>query len=347
MTDEREPHSKIDVAPLQLSRRQLLRVGGGISAAALLAPALLASRDAIANPLFTLRPTAGANVGYTNLYVAQAAGINKKYGLDAPVRLFDVGFLGTEATLAGQADASGITEFPFISFLAKGAKLVAVAVDDRSDDLKLVVRSNIKHPDDLRKKRIGLIVGSTAQYAFDRYMAHFNLTGDVKVINVDAADQTVTLVKGDIDGFVWLDPVVANAFKALGSKIHILKPGIETVYKTHLYLLMSRPWAEKNRSHVENYLRALIEANNFIHSHPKETARIVAKKLNLSPEVVPKYIKDANFDWSVVWTKGSVKALYQAAQWMKANGKLKQIPNLRAAIDPSYLKAVAPANVKL
>lgn len=330
-----------------ISRRRLLSAGSAFPLAAALAPFSLATRRALGAELFTLRATAGANVGYANLFVAEGAGIAKKYGIDAPVRLFDVGFLGTEATLAGQADLSGITEFPLVTLLAKGGDLVAVAVDDRSDDLKLVVTAGIKQPDDLRGKRVGLIYGSTAQYAFDHYMAHFKLTGAVKVINIDAADQTVSLVKGDIDGFVWLDPVVANAFKVLGSKIHILKPGIETVYKTHLYAIMSRPWAEKNRVHVENYLRALSEANNFILSHPDQAAQIVAKKLNISADLVPQYIKNAGFDWKLVWTKGSVQALYDAAQWMKENGKIKHIPDLRAAVDTSYLKAVAPASVQI
>lgn len=327
-----------------LFRRHLLTATAALSASAV-APSVMVP-VAHADGLFTIRATAGANVGYSNLFVAQAAGINEKYGLTAPVRLFDVGFLGTEATLARQADVSGITEFPFVSLLAKGGKLVAVAVDDRSHDLKLVVRSQIKQPSDLSGKKIGLIYGSTAEYAFDLYKAKFDIKG-VKIVNVDAADQTVTLAKGDIDGFVWLDPVVAEAFKILGNKIHILHPDIGAVYKTHLYVIMYRPWAERNRQHVEDYLRALIASNSFIRSHQRETAKIVAAKLDLPEPVIPKYIKDAGFDWNPVLTKGSIQALYKAAEWMKSKGKIREVPDLRAAVDPSYLKAVAPSHVQL
>jgi len=337
----------------RMTRRQFLWAGGAFLGVAASSPvglieAFAGTAGSPQGPLFVIRQAPSANVSYANMYVAQGAGILKKYGIDGPIKLFDVGYLGTEATLAGQTDVSGIVEFPFLGFFAKGAKIITVAVDAAGAGLRIVVPSAIQQPQDLRNKRIGLIFGSTAEYAFSLYMTRYGLDkGEVKVINISAADLAASLVRGYIDGFVWIEPAVSNAFNILGDKIHMLSPGIETVYFGRSYLTMLRPWAERNRKHVEDYLRALIEANEFILRHPRETAEIVGRKLNVTPEFASKQMKNDGWKWDVFLDKASVDNLKQAASWMKDQGKIKQVPDVDSAVDPSYLKAVNPSAVKL
>jgi ABC-2 type transport system ATP-binding protein len=44
-------------------------------------------------------------------------------------------------------------------------------------------------------------------------------------------------------------------------RAHVLKPGIETAYRTRTYLEMSRAWVERNPEATVALLRALIEGD--------------------------------------------------------------------------------------
>src|SRR5699024_5606369 len=102
-----------------------------------------------------------------------------------------------------------------------------------------VVKDSIETPEDLKGKKIGIINGSLFDYAFSRYLAKHDLTDDVEYVNVAAADQLATLARGDIDGFVNLDPVVSQALDQLDN-VHKLEPDTNSVYTTRSYLLFKR-----------------------------------------------------------------------------------------------------------
>src|SRR5262245_61710740 len=110
--------------PTNFDRRGFL----GVSAGAAGAVAALRARLALAQALTRVRLTAGANIGYSHQYVGEATGIFRRHGIDGSVILFDVGFLGTEAVVAGQAETAGTVEFPVLSLLARGADLVIPAI---------------------------------------------------------------------------------------------------------------------------------------------------------------------------------------------------------------------------
>ena len=95
------------------SRRRWLKIGGAISAGAALGMGMAPARAQ--GKLTPVRFTCGANLGYANIFVADSAGIFRKYGIEPQVILFDVGFLGTEAVLAGQAETSTTVAFPMIA----------------------------------------------------------------------------------------------------------------------------------------------------------------------------------------------------------------------------------------
>ena len=84
------------------TRRQFL--GAALAAGSAIATGIVAGPGvarAQSRGLTPVRFTCGANLGYTNLFVADGAGLFRKHGIDSQVILFDVGFLGTEAVLAG------------------------------------------------------------------------------------------------------------------------------------------------------------------------------------------------------------------------------------------------------
>lgn len=294
--------------------------------------------------LFLLRQTAGANVAYANLMVAQEAGIAAKYGLNAPVKLFDVAFLGYDAMVAGQADTAGTSVFPFLNYQAKAPDLITVAVMLTANDLKIVVKNDIKVANDVVGKRIGFQVGSAIDYAFARYLEHYRIPAtSVKIVNLPAADLVSTMARGDIDGFVWLEPVVSNAFTAMGDKIHLLVPGVEVTFVNRAHVEVLRSWAESNRPQVVAFLRSLIDANAYIKGNKQKAAEITGKLLNYPADKIPDQWANANLDWTVHMKPFAITDIEETADWMFKKGILKTRPDVTKIVDTSFLKEIDPA----
>ena len=323
------------------SRRRML-------AAAAAGPfAALEARLAIAQTLTQVRLTAGANIGYSHQYVGESTGIFRKHGIDAKVILFDVGFLGTEAVVAGQAETAGTVEFPQMSLLARGADLVVPAIMITADDLKIVALTSIAKPADLAGKRVAFIVGSSAHYAFYRYCIRHAVPWDqIKTVNVPAAEQVAVLARGDVDAFVWLEPMVQRGLDVMKGRAHVLRPGIETAYRTRTYLEMSRAWVDRNPDATVALLRALIECDAFVRAEPRKTAEIAAKKLNIAPDMAADLLLRTGFDWRIYLDAEAKKVFAEVAVWMRENGRLTgATPNIDRVFVPQYLRQIDPSRV--
>ena len=325
----------------RISRRRVVAAGAFAPFAALQA------RLAVAQTLTKVRLTAGANIGYSNQYVGESTGIFKKHGLDASVTLFDVGFLGLEAVVAGQAETAGTVEFPLVSLLTRGADLVVPAIVITSDDLKIVALTSIAKPADLAGKRVAYIFGSSAHYAFYRYCVFHGVPWDsIKAVNVPAAEQVAVLARGDVDAFIWLEPMVQRGLDVMRGRAHVLKPGIETAYRTRTYLEMSRSWVERNPDATVSLLRALIECDAFTRAEPRKTAEIAAKKLNIPTDTAATLLRSVGFDWRVYLDAEVKKVFAEVATWMRDNGRLKgDAPNLDRMFVPEYLRKIDPSLV--
>ncbi len=324
------------------SRRRVLSV-----AAASTALCAIEARLAIAQTLTRVRLTAGANIGYSHQYVGEATGIFRRHGLDASVILFDVGFLGTEAVVAGHAETAGTVEFPLLSLISRGADLVVPAIMITGDDLKIVALTSIAKPQDLVGKRVAYIFGSSAHYAFYRYCLHFGVPWDqVKAINVPAAEQVAVLARGDVDAFVWLEPMVQRGLDVMRGRAHVLKPGIEVGYRTRTYLEMSRAWVDRNPDATVALLRALIECDAFVRAEPRKTAEIAAKKLNIPVDTAEDLLRRTAFDFSIYLDAQVKKTFAEVAAWMRENGRLTgATPDIDRMFVPQYLRQIDPSRV--
>jgi len=325
------------------TRRNFLSSTAGFGLAA-----ALDVRATLAQTLTKVRLTAGANIGYSHQYVGESAGIFRKYGIDASVILFDVGFLGTEAVIAGQAETSGTVEFPMVNLLSKGADLVVPAVIITADDLKIVALTSIAKPADLAGKKVGYIFGSSAHFAFDRYLSHFGVPRErVTHVNVPAAEQPALMARGDIDAFVWLEPMVKRGLDIMRGRAHVMNPGIEVAYKTRTYLQMSRAWVDKNQEATVNLLRGFVEADAFIRAEPRRTAEIAGRKLNIPADQAQELLKQVGFDFSPYLDASLSKVFDGVADWMRGQNRLQGPgPDMSRVFVPQYLRQVNPALVK-
>ena len=235
----------------RIDRRRMLAAAGA-------APVLACqARLAVAQALTRVRLTAGANIGYSHQYVGEATGIFRKHNIDASVILFDVGFLGTEAVVAGQAETAGTVEFPLVGLLSRGADLVVPAIMITADDLKIVALKSIEKPGDLAGKRIAFIFGSSAHYALYRYCLRHGIGWDqIKPVNVPAAEQ-VAVIKDSTQVPVCVGFGVSNPEQA--AKVASMADGV-VVGSAIVKLIEKNGTSPDLAAQVEAFVKPLVDA---------------------------------------------------------------------------------------
>jgi NitT/TauT family transport system substrate-binding protein len=328
-----------------IERRDVLRAIGAAAGGMLVGPGLARAQS---KGLVPVRFTCGANLGYTNLFVADGAGLFRKHGIDSQVIIFDVGFQGTEAVLAGQADTATTAAFPMINYVAKGADIVVPAIMITGDNIKIVALNTIAKPEDFVGKRVGLIYGSVAHFGFDRYVQHFRLPKDrIRIENVPAAEQVALFAKGDLDAYVWTEPVVSRGIEIMKGRARIMEPNLDVVMHNRDYLQMQRAWAAKNPEVVTSILKALIEANELIRKDVPAAAQHAAKRMNLPAADIPELLRKGGSRWDIYLDVALLDELKTITEWMRENKRLAAEPgDLRRIFVPEYLRAVAPGAVK-
>lgn len=289
-----------------------------------------------------------ANAGYAPWDVADKKGLFKKHGLDATLQTFDNGVVGTQAMLAGQVQAGGTVEMPLVSNLAQGADIIVPALWFTGQELRVVVKSNIKTPEDLRGKKIGVQEGGINDYALQRYLEEHNIdSADVKLVNIAGAEQVAALAKGSIDGFVNEDPIVSSALEEMGDKASLLQPSIGDLVTVRNYLQFPRDWAEQNPETVQAILKALIDANAFIEKNPEEASEIASERIGVPAETLRKFWSEGGIRWDVYLDEDARTALQDVAEWMTSKGLVKSKPEVDKVFEPKYLREIAPDAVTL
>lgn len=289
----------------------------------------------------------GIDPVYSNFYVAEALGLYKKYGVDAELKLFSRGGEALDALMAGEIQVTSNAEYPNILAVSKNPEVVIVGVSCVAPDtMKLTARADIKKPGDFIGKKIGSALGSVSDYCFDKYFEKNGVDkSKVTYVNVAAPEAVPLLDKGDIVAFFFWEPWPSKAVEVSGNKVHILGSSAQLgVYAAKLFMAVPRTYAQKNPETIRGFLKAMIEAGEYIHSNPQEAYKIVAKKIpTLTPETIAKIA--ANFNHRIHYLKEDQKNLDDVAAWVATQGKIKTVPDWKKAVDTSYLKAVNPKAV--
>ena len=134
---------------------------------------------------------------------------------------FNAGPEAVGALLGGSLDASFIGSGPAINAYAKSnGEAVRLIAGTTSGGAQLVVRSTITKPEDLVGKTVVTPqLGNTQDVSLKKWLAEKNLTGKVKVTNLENAQTLDAFKKGDVDA-AWLpEPWSSRLVLDAGAKV--------------------------------------------------------------------------------------------------------------------------------
>ncbi|MEV5963499.1 ABC transporter substrate-binding protein [Kribbella sp. NPDC051952] len=214
---------------------------------------------------------------------------------------FNAGPEEVGALLGGSLDAGFIGSGPAINAFAKSnGEAVRLIAGATSGGAQLVVKPTITKPEDLVGKTVVTPqLGNTQDVSLKKWLAGKNLTGKVKVTNLENAQTLDSFKKGDVDA-AWLpEPWSSRLVLDAGAKVLLDEATLWPDGKFPTTVLIVRTqFLQEHPETVKALLTGLVSAIDFSTSNQAEAATVVNAQLKaatgkaLSPAVIDRAFKN-------------------------------------------------------
>ncbi len=302
-----------------------------------------------AEPL-TLAVAASAFAG--PLWVADRQGFLAAEGLRATLKPYPTGKLCLEAMLRGEAEVATVAETPIMFAGLAGTPLRVIANLASSTEHAVVARADrgIRQPSDLRGRRIGVSLGTSAHYFIHAVLTDQGLReADVELIDLPVGEQAAALAAGRVDAVATFPPYVTQCQRALGARARTFPAGIR--YSGYGSLVVAPDLLGRRPEVIARLLRATDRAIDWMRAHPEEAQAIVAPVSGSDPAVLQATWGSIRLNLSL--DQGFVVLLNAEARWAIAAGLAPgrtagaALPDYLDLIDASALAQLRPDAITL
>lgn len=252
---------------------------------------VLAIGTVMTTSVFAAEVPEKVTVGYLNLVNAQlvtkSLGLVSKYMPDIEIEYIKVGGGGDmlRAIAAEQVDFGGLGNPPTAIGVTRGLPIKGIMVLNMLDYVEaMVVRTdkNIKSFKDLEGMTIAAPFGSTTHYLLLQALADEGIDpASMKILDLRPNDIAVAWARGDIDAAWYWEPNLDKAVKDGGNLFMTSGIMASRGYPTWDVGVVMNDFAEQYPDLVTAFVKAECEGIDFWLSNPEETAKIIAKELEL------------------------------------------------------------------
>jgi len=284
------------------------------------------------------------------VWIAENKGYFKKHNINLTIQEHDSGRNALESMLNDSTiNIATVAQTPVVFNSFNQEPYVIFATMAYSlDDIKVLARidHDITRPEDLKGKKIGATKRSTGHYFLEGFLAHYHYDlNDISLQDINASELGKKLEAGDVSAITSWEPHISKAEAALG-KDNLTLMISPTPFRKDFFFTTLKSYSKKHGQQLEQFLKALVEAENFIHDNPAESQAIISKRLNTDPELI-KRIWDT-FTFEISLEHSIMVNLEDEAIWAaKLSSKIIEIPNYFDFIDKQPLTNVKPHDVNL
>jgi len=245
--------------------------------AAMLPAGILTAADRV-NMIYTARVMSQAYP-----WIAQEAGLFKKYDLDVPMVFVTPGAPSVAAILSGDSEVAVIGAASITRPWVQGNKdPVFVGGIKSLLTHSVIAKPEIARPEQLKGKRIGVSrIGSNPHYFALQALRHYNIDPrEVSFIQAGGAPETLAaLVAQGIDAAVLTVPTDAQALK-LGYHYVVYGPDLKIAYAATTFITR-RTIIAKRGPVIGRFMRAMAEAARIMHVDREFTYKVLEKYLRV------------------------------------------------------------------
>jgi NitT/TauT family transport system substrate-binding protein len=222
-------------------------------------------------------------------WVAQEAGLFKKYNLDFNLVFISSSSIVTAALLGGDAEMTITGGIGNVAAFVKGSTDVVFTGGVKNVMTQtLIAGGNIKRPEDLRGKRIGVsrIGGNSHYFTIQALRRHgMEPNRDYSFLQTGGDPETLTaLLSGSLEVANLTPPTDAQAI-AKGYHYVIYGPDLKIPYSATAFVT-KRSVMAKRPAVIGNFMRAMAEASKIVHTDRDFWFKVLGKYLRLTDRSV-------------------------------------------------------------
>jgi NitT/TauT family transport system substrate-binding protein len=218
-------------------------------------------------------------------WMAQEAGLFKKYNLDFSLVFISSSGIVTAALLGGDAEMTVTGGVGNVAAYIRGSTdVVFIGGVKNTMTQTLVAGGNIKKPEDLKGKKIGVSrIGGNSHYFTIQALRRFGMDAsrDVQFIQTGGDPETfAAFVSGSIDVANLTPPTDAQAI-ARGYHYVIYGPDLKIPYAATAFVT-KRSVIAKRPQVIGNFMRAMAETAKLMHTDREFVYKALAKYLRVT-----------------------------------------------------------------
>jgi len=265
--------------------------------------------------------------------VAQAIGAFDAEGVEVKIVTFPTGIQTLDALKAGVVDVATSGDFPSAAAISKDSRIRIIADGSRWKGSGIVARksSGIAKFDDLADKKVGMPLGTTANYFA---MSALNAGGiKVKIVNVRPPEAVAAITTGQIDAMAVFQPTKAKVIEALDNDAIVLPSPGDRYIQHSLYLALDETIKSKRKA-ITSLLKAIKRADKPLAEGSVGAVNAVMLSTNLSESITKSIL--AEFEFKTQLQADLARALKKLSDWAQENKLLPADQKI------DYTPAIAP-----
>jgi NitT/TauT family transport system substrate-binding protein len=253
------------------------------------------------------------SMGNIIIFFAKETKIFEKHGLDAEPVVMSGSGIASRALVAGSVTISPITTPAVISAVLAGSDMVILAHTMPGVIQSLVVRAEIKRPEDLKGKTVGVTTFGSLGDFLVRYLAKqkgLNPDKDFALLQIGAdPERLLALKQGKIQAATLSHPSFILAQRA---GFHVLWDFFKEIEYPWSEIATTRTQIKQDRDLVIRYMRAHIEGIAQFKKEPEFAKKVIKKMLRLDDDLL------AQESWEL-FAKHRIAAPYPNLKGMKTS----------------------------
>jgi len=225
----------------------------------------------------------GGTAGYQlPLWINREFGFSKKYGVDLEIILIQAGSPNIQALVGGSLQLTQTAASSAVIGASQGAPVVIVATLENKLPMLLISRPEIKDPQQLRGKVIGINrFGGSNDAAVLMAMKAWKI--DPKEISMlqtgGTSARMAALISKKVDATVQSYPEIYQARK-LG--MNVLADIGDFGFYTNTSNIVTRSYLQQNRAAVKGFIKGQIEGIHYVKTNKEGSLKVLRKYLQIT-----------------------------------------------------------------
>lgn len=237
------------------------------------------------NPPRYTGPTESMSTGLIGEYaalilIAQDQGYFSENGLNVSLTEYASGPEALDALWAGKVDTAMASDFAGVRNSFNSEDLKILATMSKSEAFFMIANKDkgITSTANLKGKKVGITQKTVGEFYLGQFLTFNNLAqNDIKIADMPQADLVDAVATGKIDAAVLFEPNAHTAESRLGEKA--VRWSVQSEQNLYSSLYSTGKFTREHPEAIARYMRAVVQAEQFVQAHDSEARAIVARRL--------------------------------------------------------------------